>query len=612
MKKLTPIDQRKKWLSSLQAMIKTSAPLPIIEWCETHVDYSLDSTNAWKGTMKVRAYQREILEASKDPNVREIDMLGSPRIGKSMIWKVIVLNGTWEGAESAIIVYQNEEEGLKSNRDTLEPLMKCNKRLAAWLAEPRSRTIDSYHLGQSIIYFQGAGAQILNKSARLCIGDEVDYWLLPGVGQGNQAETRNIDNVSALKMRGQTFSNRLLYLSSTPTTPDGPIWKRFQKSSGGVYHLRCLNCGHLIPCGQLAFPVEGKGYAGLQWLKDEKKMLIPDSIRYICPRCWHEHHFSDAGEMVQLGQYVHERPDCTWHRGFRASALCCPDVFSWQDIADAQENAIDLQSKRLFANYYLARPFVPSQERDKKDAPDIIKGHFGVAQDGEITSVFMAVDVQGYGDGSGLFYVYVVRGFSETGDSWLLKYGKAQNLAELSAVADGIYASCKIVMGVLDQGGFSHERTGCNDWIHSRQNWYWYKGDTQTKETAINHWGESQNVSKLILAHPGHYQTIVLDAIYGGDGGARWHIPESVDEEYIRHIMAMKPSQRRFDGEQYDRWSANSERHDFFDAEKMIYVAVDISKKKTLTKGWPRGNMPLFMRRQILAALKNAQLLGRT
>jgi len=207
--------------------------------------------------------------------------------------------------------------------------------------------------------------------------------------------------------------------------------------------------------------------------------------------------------------------------------------------------------------------------------------------------------------------VYVVRGFDEDGNSWLLRYGRAKDLAELTAIMQEVHAGCRVTLGLLDQGGFSHKHTGCEEWIQQRSNWFWYKGDSQSKATQQFGWGESENRAKLILANPLHYQTLLLDAIYGGDEGSQWAIMEQMDPEYIQQIRAMKPSSRKVDGDQYDRWTPNSDRHDYFDAEKMVYVALDVAKKKIPAQAWPRKNMPLFLRKQILAELKRLQMLGR-
>lgn len=606
--------------------------LPIIEWAEKHIDFSLDATNAYKGKLQLRKYQKEILEASDRSEVREIDVIGSQQTGKSLIWKLILLKQAYDGGLTSTIIYPNEQLALESNRDTLEPLMRAIPKLAKDLSKVRSKTNDSYHLQDcnSIIRFQGGGTQVISRTCRIGIMDEADFHNLPGIGQGSTSspasETKNVDNVYALTARMATYrDSSLLYISSTPTTNNATITKRYNLSNQATFHLCCLHCGNLMPCTQLAFPQQDGSFAGLQWTKNEDGIVVPDSIVYRCSRCKHEHHYEEAPKMVEEGKYVSKVKDKEYHQGFRYNALCVPDVYTWTKIANAQEDNQTIDARQYFTNFIMAKPFTAG----KYDLPKIseqwtkIQSHSKKMSDPTIISaVYGAVDVQGYGQG-GNYFVVIIRGVDERGNSYLLHYGIAKSIQELSAIADAKYYDIPVTLGVVDHGGFDHKKSELENWVLSRKNWLWGKGDTQHKEAQLRGWAMSQNVPRLILHNKYNYQAILLDAIYtriNDTGDYYWTLPETFNvtednmnneqKEYMTQIKSMQPAERKQNGDEYQNWAPNStDRHDYWDAEQMIQLMIDVSKRPPIPILWKKGNMPLFLRKELISEINRQNSL---
>ena len=581
--------------------IRPGACVTTREWAERYIDFREDLTHFHRGRLTLRPYQIEPLDATDNPAVRETTIVGSPRLGKSLLWKIPLVKRVWDGGETGLIVYPDDDEAAKTNRDTLEPLMQAIPRLAADLAQSHSHTADSYHVSNSVIYFQGAGAQVLNKSVRLVVGDEADYWTLAGTGENASGEGRNVSQIQALKIRGQTFRDRLMILVSTPSTYKGPIWRRYAISSGGIWHLVCLHCGHLLSTGQLAFPLQTGAYAGLQWRKDDDGLVVTDSIRYICRCCEHQHEFAEAPKMTAGGRYVHERPQVEDHRGFRANTLAAPDVFTWREIADAQEGIGSLEGASYFARYIMAKPFSPGKDMPKQKTADVLLQHVqSHPPDSQIMAAFAAVDVQGYGEGRN-YFVCVVRCFDDAGNSWRYYAGKKHSLEELHAFSQERFAGCKLTLACIDQGGFDHDKSGIPEWLALHPGWFWVKGDSQAKATQLDHWAKSEDQVRLILMHPGWYQMKLLDAIYSHADPIPeyyWSLPADIGQDYADHIRAVKPSNRRYDSLDYDNWTPGTERHDFFDCEKMIFAIMDFALYNLPAAYWPRGKHPEFLKKQ--------------
>jgi len=606
---------------------------PIVDWAQKHVIFGVDTNVAKKGNLILRPYQIPILEAADNKEVREIVVSGVQQCGKSLLWKIITLYKAYNGGLSAIVIYPNEKEALESNRDTLEPLIRRIPSLAIDLNKPKCKTANSYHLTEnnSIIYFQGGGTQVLSKTCNYAVMDEVDFHNLAGIGQGSEAsvingeETKNVDNIQALRARMATYrDSSLLYVSSTPTTANGMINRQWLNSSQGLYHLSCISCGYLTPCTQLAFNSKDGKLSGLQWEKSEDGVTVVEaSIKYICPQCGFKHDYSQAEKMVELGKYVHKQKDNHRQVGFRFSALCAPEVHDWYKIATAQENNLTVKDRQYFHNFILGKPFTAG----KYDLPKLSEQYITITKhakpfppEGIITSVFASVDVQGFGSG-GNYFVTVIRGFDEKGNSYLLYFGRCKDLNELTQVVDAKYMGLPVTIGCIDHGGFDHSKTALLNWVLSRRNWYWAKGDTQHKEAQVRGWSLSANVTKLILHNKYNYQVILLDAIYTrttDSGDYYWSIPEGLNvaedmmsaegKAYITQIKAMQPRERKLNGDSFENWLPNStDRHDYWDAEQQICLLLDVVKRPPLPVIWAKGNMPLFLRKELINEINRAQ-----
>ena len=601
--------------SSFLESLRPVSAVSTADWATASINFSLDATHAGRGSLRLRPYQIPVLDAADLASTREITVCAPPQTGKSLAWKLILAKRLYDGGVSALVVYPNDDLASSTNRDTLLPLLRSVPKLKADMDKPHSKSIDSYHLTDSaaVLYFQGAGSAIISKSAGLTIADELDQWFLPGTGQGATAEEgRNVDNLVNLRARSATFPDRLCIKCSTPTVPGAQIWKEYQHSSRGVFNIVCLHCGQLLPSNRIAYRQPDGSYCGLQWQKDIDKGVLPDTIRFVCPTCKNSHYFADASAMVNGGKYVHEHPERTWHMGYQWGCLVAPEVpeYSWLNIAEAQEDAspANLQGRKRMKNYFLALPYSASADAPKDEGQNAIQSHCKPApKDSDIACVFGAIDVQGGQDAN--YFVYTIRGYAEGGNSYLLKHGICQNMDQLSAIADGTYAGQKVLFGLVDHGGFDHDRSGLTQWVLSRPHWYYYKGDSQALKTQANGWEVSKTARKLILCNPGLFQTQLLDRIYThrtDTGENFWTLPADIDDDYLRQIRSVQPSTRSQNGEAYANWKPQGgERHDYFDVEKQLMACCAIAESALIApSAFRHGTKPLFIRKSILMKLK--------
>lgn len=588
----------------------------ICDWCEHTIDLGFDHTASASGLVHLYPYQREILEATDNPACQEVTIQAGQRLGKSQIWKFSMLKRVHDGGLSGLIVYPSLELGERTNKDTVMPLLCSLKEVNNDLSQRGNKLKTSFHMpsAQSVIYFLGGGSQVISSTANWCVMDESDFIEL----QNADDEDKNMSQLKALRLRMQSFQQRMLIVCSSPSQYGGVVHQNWKRGSMGEWNLRCLHCGELSPVKQLAFYVEGSNrFAGLQWQKDESGEVIEDSIRWICPKCLHEHTYADAIQMNELGAYKHLRPSNTLHRSFQIGALANPRLWTWREIAQAQEDARDGDGKKYLANTILGMPYKHRAEGDAsvsiEEANRSRQVEYPNDLDGKLAIVVAGIDQQKSELAGAKYFVSVVRGWDEAGNSWLLSAGTDNTLADVAKRIDETYYGKKVMLALFDSGGFSIEED-VQPFVESRANCLLYKG-TDAKYLDGNDFKLSENIRKMFLCNALGYQVKLLDLLYSPkrSSGYSWNLPIGVDEEYFRQLCNVQPNTRMGkdgNGFEYVNWHAfGGARRDFFDSEKMCLSALDIACSVFPPTLFPKHRIPTFIvRERLVKEVRKAKL----
>jgi len=588
----------------------------ICDWCEHNIDLSFDHTASASGLVHLYPYQREILEATDNPACQEVTIQAGQRLGKSQIWKFSMLKRVHDGGLSGLIVYPSLELGERTNKDTVMPLLCSLKEVNKDLSQRGNKMKTSFHMpsAQSVIYFLGGGSQVISATANWCVMDESDFIEL----QNADDEDKNMSQLKALRLRMQSFQQRMLIVCSSPSQYGGVVHQNWKRGSMGEWHLRCLHCGELSPVKQLAFYVEGQNrFAGLQWQKNDNGEVIEDSIRWICPHCLHEHTYADARQMNELGAYKHLRPSNTLHRSFQIGALANPMLWTWREIAQAQEDARDGDSKKYLSNTILGMPYKHRAEGDASVSIEEANRNRQVEYPKDLSDrlaiVVAGIDQQKSELAGAKYFVSVVRGWDEQGNSWLLSAGTDNTLDDVAKRISEPYFGKKVMLALFDSGGFSIEED-LQPFVEARPNCLLYKG-ADAKYLDGNDFKLSENIKKLFLCNALGYQVKLLDLLYSPKraSGYGWYLPIGVDDEYFRQLCNVQPNTRMgkdSNGYEYVNWHAfGGARRDFFDSEKMCLSALDIACSVLPPTIFPKHRIPTFIvRERLVKEVRKAKL----
>jgi hypothetical protein len=510
------------------------------------------------------------------------------------------------------MVMPSEVMASRAMEDTVKPLLcRIPSVRQDWSVRGNVKK-DGIHLPSSnaVLYVLGASNQIIGYTASWTYMDEIDF--AQTVQQ--DAEQKNMDNIKALRLRMRTFQRRMMILCSSPTTAGGAINTEWKAGSQGTWHWRCRNCGELSPTDKFAFFHED-GWRGLQWKKDDNGIIIPESVVWICPFCGHVHHEDDAAEMNRQGCYVHARESQTVHRSFQAGALAAsPDLWSWKELAECQEAATDADGKKFLYNTCFSRPYVHRKENDLSIEDSVKSKQTKYPDDlsSRIAIVLGSADQQASIEGHHKYFTAVVRAWCDDGSSYLLESRTCNTLDELGSIMEDRYFGHKVAMCLVDSGGFEIE-SDLLPYVRSKSYMFLYKGTSSAKIDGKDWIKSTAYGGKLFLVSALVYQIRLLTEMYATTPN-RWWMTQNPDPTYLQQVMAMRPNTRQtkdMNGMSFENWCSNSERKDFWDAEKMNLACFDIACSVFPASAFPLGHKPKCWVRDQVIRLARMRKIGR-
>lgn len=564
----------------------------LADWIEAHISHDVLVNSAGHGLVQLEPYQRPVVDAMDDPEVELVTEMAVPQSGKSAPWQFALVAHTALYGGPKLVTYQTEQDATDTADDVLTPLFRSLPGFGDEMKRQGTyrRQDGCYHFATASLYMVGAGTPVVSKPCQWVIGDEVDYWQQGSKDTAATNDRAELDNVANLDDRTRTYRGRgrKRILCCTPSTSSGIIYREYAKGTQEVWNLRCVYCGALTP---------SYAFEALRWVKDDEGEPIEASVRWRCPECKRDHTEAQAHALASKGQYVAGFPERRRHRSFTWSALACPRAIGWGEVAQAitvagrfpsRHNKIELWSKykglaipRELARDSVTREALTDKFRDKmvKETPT-----------GEVRFCLLTADTQRDG------WRWIVRGYGDTGHSWLLGYGNAEEIEALGEEWDREWCGAKPVLAVIDEGG--HRKQEVSEWAAGRPMVYRYKGDN--RKTAFEFAGRldfadkdaSGDRRKLLIAREISYQAECLGGIY--DASPHWWIPSDASDAYLSSLLEVRPPRDTRELDDYTRWKASAKAH-YFDCEKQALVGLDFLAWKGRKETFPARVFPPFL-----------------
>ena len=564
----------------------------IISWAEKNIDFSDDvSAERSKLDFNLYPYQKPILKQwqNEGKKIKTIVVVAPEQTGKTNMFVIGGLYNMVYNPSQSLIVYPNDQLAIATNQTKFLPLMRHIPVLKQELQKPKSYRSDCYRFSNLVSYFQGGGAKIVSKSCKIVIMDQVDAIQPPP----------NTDPVADLKKRTRSYNSSICFLISTPTVSTGRIWKNFLKGSQGYWTLRCKGCGELT--------MRSCDIHNLQFESDydadiEERIVRPNSIRLICPKCGHQHTEEDKNWMNVNGGYVHVVPDrLSEAPSFQIGALASQlPSLNWTKIATAQLEAgkrADLDAQINFDNSFRGLPY--KRRQIVKEDLDRLKEHQyqnsqQMLKQEDIEFVFVTADTMDDYFRYGIFA-------SDTNDNiHVLKIGelkylkllpdqrkKINKIAEEEAHMLGMkfepvetmqdilntqYFGNKPLVGVLDSRG--HRTKEIQDFVNEQPTacgWY------GTKLQNVRY-KSSQNLKRSFLVSHQHYKVETIYYLYSQKNRETQYLffYQDMQQKYLDEIAAVKPDPNTKFGNRPQNWTNQNRADHAFDCVKMAFFVRDL------------------------------------
>jgi phage terminase large subunit GpA-like protein len=299
--------------------------LTVSQWADAERRLSSESSaepGAWRTDRA--PYQRGMMDAISDTEVREVWVMKSAQVGATEIINNILGFHIHHDPAPMLLVQPTLEMAEAWSKDRLAPMIRDTPALRDRIADPKAR--DS---GNTLLHKKFAGghltvaganspAGLASRPVRVVLFDEVDRYPASAGSEG--------DPVSLGRKRTTTFWNRKVIAVSTPTIKGiSRIEAGFESGDQRFYEVPCPGCGT---------------FQRLVWTQVHWEDGQPETARYVCAHCATAIGEGDKPAMLMAGRWTASKP---FHgvASFHISELYSP-WSTWAEMARAF-----LEAKRL-------------------------------------------------------------------------------------------------------------------------------------------------------------------------------------------------------------------------------------------------------------------------
>ena len=294
--------------------------LSLSAWADEYAYLSVESS-AEGGRWRTLPYQKGIMDAVTDPNVEQISVMKSARVGYSKILNHIIGYHIHNDPTSIMLVQPTIEDATGYSKEEIAPMLRDTKCLQGLVSDAKAKD------GQNTLLqklFPGGNLTLVGAnsprgfrrvSRRIVLFDETDGYPASAGTEGDQIKL-------GIK-RTEFFANRKIVAGSTPTVKDfSRIEKLFNQTDQRRYYVPCPNpkCNHM---------------QYLRWANFECFENDPSTTIYKCEKCNHHIPHTKKRWMVERGEWRATAPYNGKHVGFHiwAAYSYSPNA-SWQNLME--------------------------------------------------------------------------------------------------------------------------------------------------------------------------------------------------------------------------------------------------------------------------------------
>lgn len=251
--------------------------MTLTEWSIAYGQLSKE-TSAKTGSFAPYPWQRGIMDAISDPDVEEVVVMKSARVGYTRCLDFAIGYFIHQDPSPILVVQPTLDDAKDYSKSEIVPMIRDIPQLAALAGDARAKTSGQTILNKTFsngarLKFVGANSPsgFRRVTMRVVLFDEIDGF---PAGAGSEG-----DQVKLGIKRTQTYWNRKVVLGSTPTIKGSSrIGQAYAATDQQKVFVPCPHCGE-----RQALEWGGKDVPhGLKWKKNDKGEHLPETAFYVC------------------------------------------------------------------------------------------------------------------------------------------------------------------------------------------------------------------------------------------------------------------------------------------------------------------------------------------
>lgn len=598
---------------------KSLRPLPnltVSDWADQYRMLSSESS-AEPGRWRTdRApYQRAIMDAFTDLDVRRVVVMSCSQIGKSDIMNNVIGRFAHLAPAPILMIQPTVDMAQDYSKSRIAPMIRDTKVLRDIFQDVKSRESGNTILsklfpgGRLIMGGANSPAGLASRPIKILLADEVDRF-------PDSAGTEG-DPVDLAAKRMTTFWDRTMGLFSTPTNAgESRIEVEYTEGTQEEWQHQCPNCGeyHLLTHRSMVMDTET--------VKDgrKKEHIHVKSVSWRCPDCGFT--FSENEMRRQPQKYVAKNPTAIKNhvRSFFVNCWASPWI-SWTDAMQEWVDAKgDPEREKVVVNTRFGEPYERARSYDNVDKLLARREPYNAELPDGVLILTAAVDVQ---DNR---LEYEIVGWGEDEECWGIKKGIILGAPDTAAVwrqldeqldreyhfADG--TGLLVARTFIDSGGHYTSEVYNYSLMHLARQRFAVRGSSTMGVPIIHKYSKAQayhgRTIPLVLIGTDSGKQYIMDRLAIDVPGPRYfHFPldkpeqdavnevlwnRGYDEIYFQGLTAEEKQPQKKNGRIVYRWVNIAKDHRNEPLDLRVYnlaclasISPDFSKLKALMTGTP-------------------------
>lgn len=598
---------------------KSLRPLPnltVSDWADQYRMLSSESS-AEPGRWRTdRApYQRAIMDAFTDLDVRRVVVMSCSQIGKSDIMNNVIGRFAHLAPAPILMIQPTVDMAQDYSKSRIAPMIRDTKVLRDIFQDVKSRESGNTILsklfpgGRLIMGGANSPAGLASRPIKILLADEVDRF-------PDSAGTEG-DPVDLAAKRMTTFWDRTMGLFSTPTNAgESRIEVEYTEGTQEEWQHQCPNCGeyHLLTHRSMVMDTET--------VKDgrKKEHIHVKSVSWRCPDCGFT--FSENEMRRQPQKYVAKNPTAIKNhvRSFFVNCWASPWI-SWTDVMQEWVDAKgDPEREKVVVNTRFGEPYERARSYDNVDKLLARREPYNAELPDGVLILTAAVDVQ---DNR---LEYEIVGWGEDEECWGIKKGIILGAPDTAAVwrqldeqldreyhfADG--TGLLVARTFIDSGGHYTSEVYNYSLMHLARQRFAVRGSSTMGVPIIHKYSKAQayhgRTIPLVLIGTDSGKQYIMDRLAIDVPGPRYfHFPldkpeqdavnevlwnRGYDEIYFQGLTAEEKQPQKKNGRIVYRWVNIAKDHRNEPLDLRVYnlaclasISPDFSKLKALMIGTP-------------------------